>query len=95
MAHRILTCKNHPNLRWSCKDEAWSGFYNGQRNIFFNGEPTGKGMYFDKSGLDCDTYFMDRPPNERVVIECSCPSSDLILAPEDKLVKAYWNPEVK
>jgi len=32
----ILTCKNHPNLRWMCKDIAWeNGRYNGCRNIFY------------------------------------------------------------
>lgn len=34
----ILTCKNHPDLRWSCKDIAWeNGRYNGCRNIFYMG----------------------------------------------------------
>jgi hypothetical protein len=84
MRHRILTCKNHPNLRWSCKEIAWSGFYNGTRSIFFNGEPDGSGMYFDGSGLSCTTYFPDRPIGDRIVRECSCDSADLILAPEDK-----------
>lgn len=89
MSHRILTCKNHPNLRWSTKEEAWSGFYNGARNIFFNGEPDGTGMYSDGSGLSCSTYFKDR--ENPIVHECNCPSSDLILAPEDALVIASWN----
>ncbi len=89
MAHRILTCKNHPNLRWSTKDEAWAGFYTGARNILFNGEPTGEGMYADNSGLDCSDYFPDRI--EPIVQECSCSSADLILAPEDSLVAAPWN----
>jgi hypothetical protein len=87
MIHRILTCRNHPELRWSCKDEAWSGFYNGSRNIFFNGEPTGKGMYQDGSGLDCSQYFPMR--EDPIVKECSCPASDLILAPEDVEVKKH------
>lgn len=89
MSHRILTCKNHPNLRWSCKDEAWSGYYNGSRSIFFNGEPDGKGMYHDGSGLHCSTFFPDR--EDKFVHECSCKSSDLILAPEDAMVIAHWN----
>lgn len=44
MAHVFLTCINHPNLRWMCKEIAWtvredgSGYYNGMRNIFFLGE---------------------------------------------------------
>jgi len=39
MRHFVLTCKNHPNLRWSCKSIAYTpGYgYNGQRNLFFNG----------------------------------------------------------
>jgi hypothetical protein len=82
MKHRILTCKNHPNLRWSCKDIAWSGHYNGMRNIFFNGTPSGDGMYSDGSGLNCSMFDKDNV----YVEECSCPSSDLILAPEDSLV---------
>lgn len=86
MAHRILTCKNHPNLRWSTKPEAWSGFYNGSRNIFFNGEPDGKGMYSDGSGLSCTRVIGDR-----YVEECSCNSDLLILAPEDALVVGSWN----
>lgn len=85
MRHVILTCKNHPNLRWSCKEIAFTpGYgYNGIRNIFFNGTPSGEGMYSDKSGLHCS--FLDE--NGQVVQECTCPSRDLILAPEDDLVK--------
>jgi len=75
MRHRILTCKNHKDLRWTCKDIAWSGRYNGSRNIFFCGTPSGKGMYSDGSGLDCIG-----------VRECDCPPDNLILAPEDSLV---------
>lgn len=87
MRHRILTCRNHPELRWSCKDVAWSGHYNGSRSIFFLGEPTGLGMFIDGSGLDCSTFIEDPlRGGPRVVAECSCPSSDLILAPEDGLV---------
>lgn len=82
MRHRILTCRNHPNLRWSCKDIAWSGFYNGSRHIFFNGVPSGRGMYSDGSGLD--TSHLDA--DGRYVPECTCPASDLILAPEDAQV---------
>lgn len=84
MRHKILTCKNHPELRWSCKDIAWDeGYgYNSSRHIFFNGTPSGKGMYSDGSGLDC-TYMKDGKHFE----ECKCPASDLILAPEDELVK--------
>ena len=89
MSHRILTCKNHTNLRWSTKQEAWSGYYNGSRNIFFNGEPDGRGMFSDGSGLHCSMFFPDR--EDKFVRECSCPSKDLILAPEDALVIGTWN----
>lgn len=84
MRHRILTCKNHPELRWSCKDIAWSdkSGYNGTRHVFFNGIPSGEGMYSDGSGLNC-TMIKDG----KIIEECSCKGSDLILAPEDKLVK--------
>ena len=83
---RILTCKNHTNLRWWAKDKAWNsdviirhgdGEYNGERNTFFLGEPTGEGLYNDGSGLMC----------RHGVVECNCPPSDLVLAPEDKLLK--------
>jgi hypothetical protein len=39
MRHVSLTCLNHPDLRWSCKEIAAGvdGRYNGARNIFFNG----------------------------------------------------------
>jgi len=92
MLHRILTCKNHPELRWSCKDIAWRDDYgyNGCRNIFFNGTSSGKGMYSDNSGLET-THFKD---GERV-IECKCPFKDLILAPEDVLVKRPPSKETK
>lgn len=84
----ILTCKNHPHLRWSCKDLAISeGKYNGTRSLFFNGEPTGEGMYSDGSGLHCSTYFIGR--ENPIVRECECSASDLVLAPEDKLVRRH------
>lgn len=43
MKHIALTCKNHPNLRWSCKEIAVKddpkpgepARYNGSRSIFF------------------------------------------------------------
>lgn len=82
MKHRIMTCKNHPDLRWSCKHIAWSDGhgYNGSRAIYFRGTPSGKGMFSDNSGLDCI-----RVKNGIVIEECSCSVRDLILAPEDKL----------
>jgi len=85
MRHVILTCKNHPHLRWSCKEIAFDDTYgyNGSRSIFFNGVPTERGMYSDGSGLDCTTF----TPEGGIVSECKCPSSDLIRAPEDAQVK--------
>ena len=88
MIHRILTCKNHPDLRWSCKDIAWTenadgtGYYNGQRNIFFDGCSIGAKMYSDGSGLACK-----REVDGQIIEECTCSVHDLIIAPEDKLVK--------
>ena len=80
MRHVSLTCKNHPTLRWSCKEIAWSGFYNGCRNIHFCGTYKGK-LYSDKSGSECDHFASP---------ECSCPSSDLILSPEDKEIAEHY-----
>jgi len=39
MRHVTLTCKHHPELRWSCKSIAYNypqGGYNGARHLFFN-----------------------------------------------------------
>lgn len=91
MRHRILTCKNHPELRWGCKDIAWSqsdsegrsGGYNGARQLFYKGVPSGRGMYADGSGLDCTLI---HPETGAYMNECACPVSDLVLAPEDSLV---------
>lgn len=84
MRHVILTCKNHPELRWSCKEIAFSDDlgYNGMRNIFFDGIPDETGMYADGSGLSCTTV-----KDGKIIKECTCPSEDLIRAPEDALVK--------
>lgn len=84
MRHVILTCKNHPKLRWSCKEIAFTdeGGYDGTRNLFFDGTPDGTGMYQDKSGLSC-THFK----NGKNVEECNCSGHVLIRAPEDKLVE--------
>ena len=84
----ILTCKNHPELRWSTKECAFSDAtgYDGSRNIFFNGIPSGEGMYSDGSGLHC-TRVQTIEGETHVVHECSCKSSDLVRAPEDCLVK--------
>jgi hypothetical protein len=68
MRHVTLTCKNHPDLRWSCKEIAVNrqGQYNGARSIFYNGRlrtDGGKGYEY--------------------VTECPCPPTDLIFAPEE------------
>lgn len=77
MRHVSLTCKNHPNLRWSCKEIAVNanGTYNGARNIFFNGEYAGE-LYSDKSGSKCNP-----------AIECDCPPNCLTFAPEDEQIR--------
>ena len=82
MKHRILTCKNHLTLRWSCKEIAWSDKtgYNSMRNLFFKGISTGK-MYSDKSGVECSIVV-----NNEIVKECQCNAKCLILAPEDAQV---------
>jgi hypothetical protein len=41
-------------------------------------------MFHDLSGLHCSTFFPDR--KEPIVTECSCPTSDLVEAPENILV---------
>lgn len=70
MRHVSLTCRNHPELRWSCKSVAFSPGhgYNGQRHIFFSGVK-------DKATKS----HPDAPE-----VECSCPPTDLVLAPEDE-----------
>ena len=89
MRHVILTCKNHPNLRWSTKECAVNsdGAYNGSRNIFFNGEPTGEGMYHDNSGLNCSRFKRNEASELILIEECQCAASELTFAPEDVLVK--------
>lgn len=71
MRHVTLTCKNHPNLRWSCKEIAFTeGYgYNGMRNIFFNGDLNGE------TGELTERFTWS--------MECACPASDLVRAPED------------
>ena len=88
MRHVILTCKNHPELRWSCKEIAFTdsptGGYNGSRHLHFNGTPDGTGMFSDGSGLACT---MSDKDGRIIAQECACLTSDLILAPEDVLVR--------
>jgi len=73
MKHVTLTCKNHRNLRWHCKEVAVNGdgSYNGSRNIFFEGSTTSTGMAFH------------REVDGSILQECDCPSSDLTLIPDD------------
>ena len=74
-----LTCENHPDLVWSCKDLAISnGRYNNARNIFFFGLKTKR--FNDSSGWD-GTHTRRDANGEviGVVEECSCPARDLIL----------------
>ena len=82
MRHVILTCKNHLELRWSCKEIAFDDDhgYNGRRNIRYCGTPLYVDgvpqMHGDLSGLQC-SY---------TVAECDCPVTCLVRAPEDQLV---------
>ncbi len=40
MEHVMRTCRNHRNLRWSCKEIALTnGRYNGSRRLFYLGDP--------------------------------------------------------
>ena len=84
MRHVSLTCKNHPNLRWSTKSIAVSnGGYNGARNIFFNGAISSPiRFYSDNSGVDCDSV-VNIDGKDTVVRECDCKFDCLIVAPED------------
>lgn len=77
----ILTCKNHLDLRWMTKPEAWSTIhgYTGARNIFFMGAEPFK-PHSDKSGLD---WNYNKP-------ECQCKAHDLVLAPEDNPLHPIW-----
>ena len=66
-----LTCEDHTDLFWMCKEQAVSesGRYNGARNIFFLGrvQPDGKLSEFND-----ETREMTR--------ECPCHASKLIKA---------------
>jgi hypothetical protein len=100
MRHVILTCKKHTNLRWSTKEIAvFQGKYTGIRSIFFLGEPVldadGKPqMHSDGSGLMCNDVAPIRDDGGqvtgyRVIYECTCSPTDLVVAPEDDLVKRH------
>jgi hypothetical protein len=64
-----MTCENHPDLLWHCKEIAVSPSrrYNGARNIFFAGKvmPDGSISEFDR-----ESHTFTR--------ECACPGSALI-----------------
>ena len=90
MRHVVMTCKHHPNLRWNAKDIACNStgkagdpaLYNGSRHIFFVGTPVRNAdgsakMHADMSGVECTWQGG----------ECDCPPTDLIIAPEDSLVR--------
>jgi hypothetical protein len=68
MRHVTLTCKHHPQLRWTCKSIAFTPGqgYNQLRHIFFHGARQG----------EPDSPM--QPANE-----CPCSAADLVLAPED------------
>lgn len=81
----LLTCKNHQDLVWRCKDIAYSpeanegkGGYNGMRNIFFFGfylkEP-------DKHGCNYTSLRTGPDGEMEVARECSCSAHDLIGIP--------------
>ncbi len=59
MRHVSLTCKHHPDLRWSCKEIAWTdtGGYNNCRNIFF--------LTDDVSECTCPASDLLRAPEDR------------------------------
>lgn len=96
MRHAILTCKNHPELRWNTKicavdKNAKPGEparYDSSRNIFFNGwnttdPPT---PYPDKSGFET-SIMRGEGDSVEFARECDCPASLLIIAPEDPEVR--------
>jgi len=89
MRHVTLTCRNHPTLRWSCKEIAFTDAhgYNGARHIVFLGRAKG-GLNSDQSGPECEDF---DSALATWVAECPCPPSDLIRAPEDgTLAQAAW-----
>lgn len=78
MSHVTLTCRHHPDLRWSCKEVAWTrrpdgtGYYNQSRNIFFLGVETAR-----PDGTPGG--FTEIDEDGTLIRECKCPASDLIL----------------
>jgi hypothetical protein len=72
MRHILLTCCNHPELRWFVKSIAVNrnGSYNGMRNIFFEGRATGLTRVCRGVTIEVMEF----------VPECPCPPSDLRFA---------------
>lgn len=75
--HVALTCKNHPELRWSTKNID----YIGARNIFFSsnwGKKVGDGPNVDEcscSGNDLEVFVPENWQDELVplrIVKCSC-----------------------
>lgn len=82
MKHVALTCKNHTQLRWSCKSLAYTPGrgYNHQRHIFYLGTRlTDEQRKVMGLSENCKTALCEP--------ECVCPPTDLILAPEDEWSK--------
>ena len=81
----MLTCENHPDLRWHCKMQAVSrsGRYTGARNIFFSGKVLDSGELVPYGHMH----------NGEVVRECPCPGSALIATDMDYVKK--WHEENK
>ena len=76
-----ITCKNHPKLRWSCKEMAWTnGGYNGCRGIFFFGAIVPDSVIGSSRVVDGE-----------LVVECDCPNDDLMLVPKVQTVDAKPN----
>lgn len=72
---RVLTCKNHPTLRWSTKREFG-------RTLFYDGQVFDPPLFYsDFSGMISNRDPLEHP-------ECDCPYEDLIPAPEDKILNA-------
>lgn len=83
---RVLTCKNHRHLRWSTKREAG-------RTLYYLGQAFDPPRYHaDFSGLVCREQELIEG-KVRGIHECPCPPSDLIPAPEDKILNPDLYPE--
>lgn len=66
MRHVSLTCVNHPDLRWSCKEIAWTDKYgyNNQRNIFFFGHKDETVKRYDVEECKCPASDLERAPED-------------------------------